>query len=201
MLTALKDEPLAYQVGTWLTLATGLRQEELMGLRWCDIDLEKGTLYIAQVRQYVSRQTIVKDPKTVQSKRLISIPETVIELMKKYKTQQAANKLQLGNKYIESGYMLVRDDGKEYFANTMSNWFPDFLSRHKLPHMNYHGLRHTSATLLIEGGFNAVDVSRRLGHARTSTTLDIYSHAFMKADEKAADTMNDILKKAATKKA
>jgi integrase len=75
--------------------------------------------------------------------------------------------------------------------DTISSWFPKFLKRHGLPHLPFHGLRHTAATLLINKGIPLKNVSGRLGHADVGTTGNIYSHFLQSADRVIADTLDE----------
>jgi integrase len=75
--------------------------------------------------------------------------------------------------------------------DTVTSWFPKFLKRHGLPHLNFHGLRHTGATLLINQGIPLKNVSGRLGHADISTTGNIYSHYLKSADKAIADKLEN----------
>ncbi len=74
-------------------------------------------------------------------------------------------------------------------VDSVSKWFPEFMKRHGMESVNFHAVRHTAATLLINKGLNVRALSSRLGHANTSTTLNIYSHALRSADLHAADLM------------
>jgi integrase len=180
-----------------------MRQGELMGLEWKHFDLDKKTISIQQCAQYLPGKGIfLKDPKNETSKRLISVPASVMELLKRYKKEQAAERLQMGDKWQASDRLFTTWDGRPMYPNEMSSWFPKFLKRHKLPHLNFHGLRHTSATLLIAEGATATDLSRRLGHSNTSTTMNIYAHSLQKADNVLASKMDNILsgKKKSAKK-
>jgi integrase len=124
-----------------------------------------------------------------------------MSMLKEYKKQQSEARLLLGDKWHKTESVFTQSDGKPMHPATMSGWFPSFLSRHKLPHMNFHGLRHTCSSLLIADGATAVDLAKRLGHITPSTTLNIYSHAFQKSDEKLAGKMADILANVTRKKA
>ena len=70
---------------------------------------------------------------------------------------------------------------------TLTHWFPKFLKRNKLPHLNFHGLRHTSATFLISQGMDIQTVAGRLGHSTSATTQNVYSHFLESKDRQAAD--------------
>ncbi len=194
MLEALKEEPLKWQVLVHLALVTGLRRGELLGIEWQDINFEKGILDINKASQSLpKRGTFSKDPKSEGAKRLISLPESTIQILKEYRKEWIENKLKLGDLWEGSNRLWVSRYGGHMHTDTPTKWFPKFLKRHSLPHMNFHGLRHTSATLLIAQGVDVRSVSGRLGHSRTSTTLDIYTHALRSADEAAAEIMENIV--------
>jgi len=202
MLSALTNEPFQYQVIVWLALATGMRQGEIMGLEWKHIDFSSNIIRVEQAAQYVpGKGTFLKAPKNETSHRVIAVPTTVMQMIKEHKKQQAEQRLLLGNKWDKSERVFTQVFGKPMYPQTMSTWFPKFLKRHQLPHMNFHGLRHTCASLLIAEGATPVDLSKRLGHSTSSTTLNIYSHSFQKADERLSEKMSAILQNATVKKA
>ena len=91
--------------------------------------------------------------------------------------------------------MFVRDDGRPMNPDSIGAWLDGFAKRHGFPHINPHAFRHTVASVLINCGTDIVSVSKRLGHARTSTTTDLYAHVIQKADEQATETLaNAILR-------
>ncbi|MBC7342773.1 MAG: site-specific integrase [Clostridia bacterium] len=193
LLTALDSEPLQYKTIVILALATGLRRGELMGLEWQDVDFENGTIEVRQASQYVPGiGTFTKEPKNETSKRVIAVPRSVMALLKQYKAQQTEERLKVGDLWQGSNRLFTTWDGKPMFPDTISKWFPQFLRRHNLPHITFHGLRHTSATLLIAEGVNLKNVSRRLGHSSISTTGDIYAHALRSADQEAAAKLDKL---------
>lgn len=194
MLEALKQEPLKWQVLVQLALVTGLRRGELLGLVWEDIDFENNTLDVNKASQSLAGHgTFTKDTKNYESERLISLPGSTMLLLKEFRKEWIENKLKLGDLWEGSERLWVSRYGGHMHTDTPTKWFPKFIKRHNLPHITFHGLRHTSATLLIHQGVNIRSVSGRLGHSRTSTTMDIYAHALKSADETAADIMEDIL--------
>lgn len=197
MLLALRQEPINYQALVWLAVSTGMRQGEIMGLEWKHIDLSSGTIRVEQAAQYIPGQgNFLKLPKNEYSRRVVAAPPAVMQLLKEHKVAQNEIRLQLGSKWQGDDRVFTQYNGKPMYANSMSNWFPDFAKRHNLPHMNFHGLRHTCASLLIADGATVSDLSKNLGHSNSSTTLNVYSHSFQKANEKLASKMGDILSKA-----
>ncbi|MCI5604052.1 MAG: tyrosine-type recombinase/integrase [Clostridia bacterium] len=89
--------------------------------------------------------------------------------------------------------MFTNEIGGVINPDTISSWFKGFIKRYNLPNAHIHTLRHISATLLIAGGVDIAKVSKRLGHANKSTTLNIYTHAIKSADEAAAEMPENIL--------
>lgn len=201
LLEAVSNEPLKYQVIINLAIATGLRRGELMGLEWKDINFNKQTLEVRQASQYVpGKGTFTKEPKNETSKRLIAIPASIVALLNKYKASQNEERLAAGDKWKGSDKFFTTWNGEPMHPDTISKWFPKFLKRHGLPPIPFHGLRHTSATLLIAQGTPLKNVSSRLGHANISTTGDIYAHALKSADREAADKLDNIFTKKVYKK-
>lgn len=201
LLAALDQEPFKYKMMVILALASGARMGELNGLEWSSVDFESNTITISQAAQYLpGKGSFTKDPKNDTSRRTITVPESVMALLKQYKAHQAEEKLKVGDRWQKSGRVFTTWDGLPMFPNTISNWFPKFLTRHKLPHITFHGLRHTNASLLIAAGVNLKNVSVRLGHSNVSTTGNIYAHVLKSVDQEAAQKLDVILNGSAPKK-
>ena len=112
----------------------------------------------------------------------------------------------IGSQWIGENHIFIQWNGKQMHPDTPYKTFKRIIKRYnetvknesdKLPDIPLHGLRHTSATLLISQNVDVRTVSGRLGHAQTSTTMDIYSHALKEMDEKAADALDQLLNKKA----
>lgn len=201
LIKALEGEELKFRVIILLTIFTGLRRGEVLGLEWQDIDFKNSSVTVRQASQYVSSIGIyTKDPKTETSNRIISIPESITKLLKEYQRKQLKNRLLLGDKWIETNRLFVQSNGAPMHPDTITKWFRQFLVDKNLPHITFHGLRHTHATLLISQGLDVRTVSNRLGHAQTSTTLNIYAHAFAKMDREASEKLDNLLYREDTKK-
>lgn len=183
-----------YKVAILLTLSSGLRLGELAGLKWDNVNFEKQTISIVQSNQYLPKLgTFTKDPKNNTSIRTLYIPENVINLLSKYKSEQKKIELACGDRWINSGFIFTQWNGKPMYPGTPSKWFSKFLRKNNLKPITFHQLRHTSASLLINENINIREISKRLGHSNTSTTLNIYSHALKSADKDAADKLNTII--------
>lgn len=195
LIKCLDNEPLKYKAAIMLILYTGMRRGELCGLNWSDIDLKDGIVHIQRELLYTPSKGIYEDTtKTKQSNRVIQIPDDMIRLLTEYRREQLTRRLELGSKWIETDKVFTSDCGGYIRPDTLTSWFQKFIKRNNLPaETHLHSLRHTSATLLIAGGVDIATVSKRLGHADKSTTLNVYTHAIQSADARAAEKLQDIL--------
>ncbi|HWQ43808.1 MAG TPA: site-specific integrase [Desulfosporosinus sp.] len=203
LLEALLVEPIKYRCLVTLALFTGLRRGELLGLEWKVIDMDKGQLAVVKQSQYTPETGIVdRTTKTESSKRLISIPPSIVALLKEYKAAQNEERLKVGDLWQKSDRLFTTWDGKPMHPDTVSSWFNDFLNRHNekmlieekipLPHIRFHDLRHTSASLMISQGVSLKNVSSRLGHSSITITADIYTTALQSADKEASNKLEDL---------
>ena len=136
-------------------------------------------------------------PKTERSKRFIALPVETMQLLRKYRTWQTAERLRLGEYYSNQGFVFAQDNGKPMHPDTVTDWLKKFSIRHGLPHINPHAFRHTMASILYFNGVDSVSISKRLGHAQVSTTANIYAHVMEAADQQNAEILSEIfLKKA-----
>ena len=148
-------------------------------------------IYRADVGVYM------ETPKTEKSKRFVVLPAETMQLLKQYKAWQASEKLRLGTYYEDRGLVFARDNGLPLHPDSVNGWLNKFSKRHGLPHIHPHAFRHTMASMLYFNGMDSVSISKRLGHAQTSTTANIYAHVIEAADQRNADILADIfLKKA-----
>ncbi len=187
--------PLRYKAIVITLLYSGMRRGELCGLDWADIDFQNSLVQINKSLLYTVGKGLFEDTtKNESSKRVIKLPAPAMEILKQYRAEQTAERLKLGDKWINSGKVFVQWNGKPIHPDTITKWFSDFIKQHDLPNITIHSLRHTNATLLIAGGADLRTVSKRLGHSNMSTTANIYTHAIQSADERAAQIFDDMLK-------
>ena len=193
---ALVGEPMKYRTIVMLGIDSGLRLGELMGLKWQDIDFEKATLSVTKANQaLVGKGVFTKRPKNESSIRDVALSSSTLALLKIYQKEQMRTRLLLKEKWIDEGWVFTQWDGKPMYPDTPSHWFREFLTRHGLPHMRFHALRHLSATVLIAQGVPLKSVSARLGHADIRTTANIYSEALQSVDRQAASKMDEFLRR------
>ena len=204
LLEALQDAPAQYSVITQLALLTGARRGEICALRWSDIDLDAGVISINRTVQNIAgRGTVFTAPKTKRSRRCIKIGPECVQLLREYRQHQKAERFKVGSEWmrrveIENGktvdndLLFTRWNGQPLDPNAVTSWFPGFLAAHDLPAVHFHSLRHTNASLLIAAHVPVTTVSGRLGHAKTSTTTDIYAGFIRSSDAAAADALTDV---------
>ncbi len=193
LIACLQSEPLKYRTAVMLTLYTGMRRGEICGLNWSDIDLDNGLVSVNKSVLYSSDMGMYEDtPKTKSSNRIINIPSDMVHLLKQHRVEQLKQRLALDDQWQNSDKVFPAENGSIINPDTLSAWFRKFVRRHNLPDVHLHSLRHTAATLLITGGVDIATVSKRLGHADKTTTLNIYTHAVKSADKAAAEKLQDI---------
>ena len=193
ILEALESEPLKWQVVTHLLIATGARRGEIMGLKWDKVLWDSSQLYLCENRVYTPRSGAVSTTLKTGESRYISISSSVMELLRRWQAEQEEFFKFVG--VTPSGYVMTAEDGQPMHPDSPTDWLAKFAKRHNLPPIHPHKFRHTQASLLISEGVNILTVSKRLGHAKVSTTLDIYSHVLAKSDEKASSTLDDLIYK------
>ena len=194
LIKALWQEPIQYQTMVMILVYTGMRRGELFGLEWKDIDFDNKTLSIVRTSQYIGcKRIITKEPKTKSGYRTLTISDTLIKQLKRYRTWQNMQRLRIGADWVDYDRLFTQWNGEPMYPDTLTKWFKQFLERHNLRHVTLHSLRHTNATLMIAEGTNIRTVSNRLGHAQTSTTLNIYTHALDSKDKQAAEMLDGVL--------
>ena len=193
-LELLSIEDTKYKVAITLTIFTGVRLGELMGLEWQDVDFKNGIISINRSSQYLSDIGVfTKVPKTESSIREIAIPEFIISLLEEYKLWYEEQKSIYGELWTDSDRLFVQADGKPMHPSTISKWFVKYVGQIGLPVINFHGLRHTNASLLVAQNIDIAVVSARLGHAQISTTLDFYVHPLLSHNRKAGYALENLL--------
>lgn len=157
---------------------TGMRAAEVMSLTWDCINLVSKTIKVEKILyRNEFKQWVFGPPKTNSSYRTIKIGDTLCSLLKRFHTDQKANKLRYGQYYIKHDYDFVclKENGELLTTDSIK-----YLSRVinyelDIP-FKFHSLRHTHATMLLEAGANIKDIQERLGHSKSSITMDVYSH-------------------------
>ncbi len=173
-----------------IALATGMRRGEILGLHWKDIDFENRSV---QVRHTVDRIGTFgikeSEPKTSSSRRKIMLPDFVIESLKEHHTRQAEARLKAGEAWQENDLVFCNIYGGFWDPANLLTSFGKLLTDAGLPHMRFHDLRHSTATILFTMGVHPKVVQELLGHTNISLTMDTYSHMLPSMQR---DVMDDL---------
>lgn len=191
LFASLEGKPLYMPV--LLAASTGLRRSEVLGLRWSDINMDKATLAVAQVVELVGWEVTLKEPKTDYSRRTLILPAQLVEQLKAHRKAQAEHCLKLGCSRFD--LVFPTWDGKLLNPNNFSKQFADAAAAAKLPHITFHGLRHTHLTHLLRSGVPVHVVSARAGHSNPTVTLNVYAHLLPGQQEDAAAAFDVTLRK------
>ena len=174
LFTAIQDEPLCPLVR--VTAVYGLRKSEVLGLQWDSVDFEANTLTIKHT--VVKQKSLVSKDKTknAASRRSFPLMPEIRALLLHAKEEETANRHLFKREYNDSPYIFKWPDGSPYTPNFISHKFSKLLEQYNLPHIRFHELRHSCASLLIAQGFGLKDVQEWLGHADITLTANTYSH-------------------------
>lgn len=190
-LLPLAKEPLKYQIMVYLGLQAGLRREEIFGLEWKHILCNSNELFIEQAAPVVSGHSgYLKTTKTTSSTRKVSIPSSLIKLLQKHHLEQS--KLLLEYPSINRR-VFTQESGKPAHPTCFNSWLIKYCTRNDLPRITPHDFRHLSVTYLSNLGIDIKTISTRVGHSRTSTTVDIYSHFIKKSDIESGERIGDFI--------
>ena len=182
-----------------LALTTGMRQGELLALRWRDVDLDTGILQVRGTLAYIARRGwVIGQPKTARSRRRIELSAEAVAALRRHKARQAQERLAAGAVWahgaIAPDLVFCNEIGWQLEGGNMRRrQYRRLLERAGLPIIRFHDLRHTAATLMLLQGIHPKVVSERLGHASVSITLDRYSHVLPSMQRDAAALIDKAL--------
>ncbi len=177
-----------------LAIKTGMRQGEIFGLKWSDIDWQRGRLRVQRQAQRVKGQgKIFVPPKTKAGRRSIPIGSEMLLLLRKHREKQVIKKVFSGREWHELNLVFPTRNGKPLSESNLLKEYKLLLEVCGLPKMRFHDLRHTAASIMLNRGIPPFVVSRILGHSKPSTTMDIYGHLIPIMHEGIGDQMDDWL--------
>jgi integrase len=160
-----------------LAINTGMRQGELLALRWTDVDLNAGALHVRATLQRTREGFVFTEPKTTSSRRQVALTRAAVEALRSHHTRQAEERLHVGAAWEDDDLVFANEVGQPLDATAvLRRSFYPLLERSNLPRIRFHDLRHTAATLLLGQGVHPKIVSEMLGHSQIAITLDLYSH-------------------------
>lgn len=179
-----------------VAISLGLRQGELFGLRWQDVDIDAGTLTVRHTLRVGTDE--LAEPKTDRSRRTLRLSPAVVAILRSHKARQAAERLAAGSRWRDLGFVFASPHGSPLDSSNVTHAFQAALARLGLPRQRFHDLRHAFATLQLEDGEELAVISRMLGHANFSTTANVYAHVTPTSLQRSADRMDAILARRAT---
>ncbi|MCP1226607.1 site-specific integrase [Sebaldella sp. S0638] len=184
-----------YKLAFLIAFHTGMRVSEICALLWENINFEKNTISVKYNLQYYKGICSLTSTKSNSSYREISFGNTLKEILIAEKEKQVELKKIYDEYYYKNyDFVICRENGSPIPGIYISNLCQDLEDKGLPFKFNFHMLRHTHATLLLEAGANIIDVSKRLGHKKISTTLNRYSHATKKMTENTVNLFEKILK-------
>jgi integrase len=178
----------------WMVaLATGMRRGELLGLRWQDVDLERGTVHVRQSVGRVRGKMVLSQPKSRAGKRVIPLQAAVVAALRDHKVRQNERRLVLGAAWEDHDLVFAAASGRPINPSNLRRDFMTLAKRAGVPVIRIHDQRHTYATLGLSTGASLKALSESMGHAQTSITINTYAHALPHQRREVADKVADVL--------
>jgi integrase len=177
-----------------LAATTGMRQGELLALKWQDVDLGNATVSVRRTLTRSGGRYTLGEPKTKKSRRSIRLTPRAANVLEQHLERQLSDIQMLGDNYADQGLVFSTDTGTPFNpSNVRQRSFTPLLRKASIPHIRFHDLRHTCATLLLGKGTHPKLVQELLGHATVAITLDTYSHVMPGMGDQTARAMQEAL--------
>jgi integrase len=177
-----------------LSITTGLRESEVLGLKWSDLDWMRGALKVErQLERPRGEGVQFSAPKTAFGKRSIKLGSKTIAVLRKHSKRQQDERIAAGEAWKEYDLIFPTSVGTPIDQRSFLRTFKLFLKHAGLPPIRFHDLRHTSASLMLNHDIPVIIVSRRLGHARASITSDVYGHLMPNMQDEAAEMIDELV--------
>jgi integrase len=176
-----------------VTVALGLRQAEILGLKWTDIDFESGTIEVRRQLQRIDGKLQLVETKSEEGARPLVIPAVGISALHRHRVRQDEERLAAGEEWRETGMVFTTTIGTMMDARSVIRRHHAILKAAKIPHLRFHDLRHSAATLLLAQGVSPKYISQMLGHRQVAFTMQTYAHVIKETQQQLADKMDDIL--------
>ena len=168
-------------------LFTGMRRSELLGLRWCDLDLLLCKVYVTRsLHVLIGGQVIIRQPKTAKGKRMIDLSPLAASVLREHREKQQLDRAMLGAPLKDDDLVFSNLEGKPLLPNTVTHAWIKLVRRIGIKPIRLHDARHSHASLMLKQGTHPKIVQERLGHSSISITLDTYSHVAPGLQEAAA---------------
>jgi integrase len=176
-----------------LALSTGMRQGELLALKWADVDLDGAAIQVKATLQRTREGFVFQEPKTARSRRQVALTRTAVKALRQHRASQLEERLRCPY-WQDPDLVFASEIGTPIEAtNLIRRSFAPLLKRAGLPRIRFHDLRHTAATLLLGQNVNVKVVSEMLGHSQIAVTLDLYSHVTPTMQRQAVEALDAVL--------
>lgn len=172
----------------------GMRREEICGLKWENVDLQRHLVLIREARTAYGATIVQKETKNRSSVRTLYLPDEVYLLLEQEQARQQQERCLHGLEYNPSEHVILDAKGVPYSPNALSLAFTRFVKKNDLPRLTFHGLRHTFATIASCQGASLFDIGKALGHSTPATTGRIYTHLVDRTHEELVQRVSDALK-------
>ena len=178
----------------YITLIFGLRRSEVLGLKWDSVDFEKNIFTIKHTVVHIETVVEKDTTKTDSSYRSFPLTQEARSIFIDLKAREEKNRHLFGKDYTDNDYIFKWENGKTYRPDYVTRRFSQLLEMVGLPHIRFHDLRHSCASLLISNGFNLKDVQEWLGHSDIRVTANIYAHLDTERKKNIASSMSQTFK-------
>lgn len=176
-----------------VAIASGLRQGELFGLRWEDVDFAVGTITVRYALQRIDGKPTLVEPKTDKSRRMVTLPASALAALRVQKDRQAFERQVQGESWREWSLVFTSSIGTPLEPSNVTHRFQKHLADAGLPRQRFHDLRHCAASLLLAGGVAPRTIMGILGHSQISLTMNTYAHLSPALERDAADRLEALL--------
>jgi integrase len=184
----------------YLALMTGMREGELLGLKWEDLDWTRGIVEVKrQLQRSAGQGLALVPPKTKAGRRQIKIGQETLERLAAHRSQQDLQKSAMGDRWVENDLIFPNTLGKPLSGRDMIIEFKSLLKKNGLPNIRFHDLRHTSLSFLLNSGTPVITVQHRAGHSKASITTDTYGHSMGHSEDEAAIRIEEMITPVAVK--
>jgi integrase len=182
-----------FEILFWLAVTTGLRQGELVGIKWSDVDWPNRRLRIQRQLQRLHGGLAFSEPKSAAGRRVIALGVATIEKLRKHQRLQLVEIQVAGKFWKENDMIFPSSKGTPMDPSNLYHNFKRLLVEAGLPNIRFHDLRYTAVTLMLQQGIHPKVVQERLGHSDISMTLNTYSHVLPVMQDDAAEKLDDLL--------
>jgi integrase len=177
-----------------VAVTSGLRQSEILGLQWPDLEWETGNLRIhRQLQRVHGRGLIFSEPKTAAGRRLIAIGPTTLKKLTEHKERQDIERQGYTEEWQELKLIFATSQGSPIGPRNLYRKFKSIIKSSGLPDIRFHDLRHTCATMMLQSGVNVKVIQTALGHSSVTITLDTYSHVMPGMQTEAAQMVDNLI--------